>query len=142
MLIDKRSTFARELSIPAAGGPAKFGDSLPLSVRSNLGIGESLWLVVNVPVAAVGGTSVALELITASDEALTANIASLGTLGTFLTASMTLGATLSITTLPQAFYNTFIGLRHTTTGVFTAGKLNAFLTMEPGQWRAYANGMV
>lgn len=142
MLLDKRSTFARELSIPAAGGPAKFGDSLPLDVRSDLGVGNELSLVVNVPVAAAGGTSVALELVSATDEALTADLMVIQGLGTFALAQMTLGATLYIGGLPSAFYRPFIGVRHTTVGAFTAGKLNVFLTMEPGQWRAYANGMV
>lgn len=139
MLIDKRSTFARELSIPAAGGPDKFGESLPLDVRSDLGQGENLYMIVNVPVAAAGGTSVYLELVTANNEALTSSTVVMP-LGTFLTAGMTVGALLYAGPIPSAFYNTFVGLRATVVGTFSAGKLNAFLSDQPIGWRTYADG--
>jgi hypothetical protein len=140
MLLDKRSTFARELSIPAAG-TAKFGEAIPLSVRANQGEGYPLYLVVSVPVAGVGGTSFALELVTDDNEALTSPTV-LAALGTWPLASLTLGAQLFAGPIPQAFYETFVGLRQTTVGVFSAGKINAFLITDPPSWRAYANGMV
>lgn len=135
-LLDKRSTFARELSIPAEGGPTKFGEAIPLDTAVNLGAGAPLWLVISVPVAGVGGTSVVFEFVTSAVDALSSPTI-LWTSGTFLTAALTQGAILTSMALPSVNYGLFMGLRATVVGTYSAGKINAYLTMEPPAWNTY-----
>ncbi len=136
MMIDKRSTFARELSIPAAQAAAKFGEAIPLGVNQDQGGNYPLYLVVNVPVAAAGGTSITIELVTDDNASLTTPT-SVVSLGTFALAALTAGAQLYSGAIPVGNYETFMGIRLTVVGTFSTGKLNIFLTLDPPQNRFY-----
>lgn len=141
MLIDKSWLFAQNEDLAGSAGTAKIGAAFDASVRADQGVGEPLWLVAMVgDEALAGGTSVAIQLVTADNEALTTNVTVLAQSATVLTAAGAIGASLWAIQLPSAYYRQWIGLRAVEVGTFSGGTITAFLTQQPDQWRAYAEG--
>lgn len=141
MLIDKSWLFCDDEDLAGSAGTAKIGDAFDSGVRADWGVGEPLWLVCLIgDEALAGGTSLTLQLVTADNEALTTNVTVVATSATVLTAAGTLGTTLWALQLPSTYYREWIGLRAVEAGTFSAGSVTAFLTQQPDQWRAYAEG--
>jgi len=97
-----------------------------LNTGRDLGGGERLWLIIDWVTAAVGGTSVDMQLITSASSAL-------GTPTTILDFTAVVTATLvqgyrQIMALPRtAAYLQYLGLQAVTVGTFTAGAYVAWL---------------
>ena len=110
----------------------------------NMGAGETPWLVVRTVVTATDAGSdatlaVSLESDSTADLATSATLhATTGTLA--FAAYATAGTTLLAVRLPAGNYERYLGVRYTvTTGPLTAGQFDAFLTMDYGVFRAYAD---
>lgn len=113
----------------------------------NLGVGDPLWLIVRTVTAATDAGSdatLAVTLETADNAALSTNPVVHYTTGTLAFAAFSpAGTALIAIPLPSADYKQYMGIRYTVaSGPLTAGAFDAYLTRDPQQWRAYANGNV
>jgi hypothetical protein len=157
MILDERLEFCDAVSVAAAAGTALVGDVIDLSVARNItSSNKPLYLVITVDTEIItGGSAGTIEFILASDAA--AAIATDGTATEhfvsrkFVTddanandAILNAGGMPVCVPLPGegAAYERYLGiLVRTTTTTTTAGKINAFLTDTPKQWKAYADGI-
>lgn len=140
MLIDKRSTFADNVLIPAAG-TAVFGDQIDLGVAGrDLGEGRQQYLVGVANVAAVGGTSIEPRLVTDDNSALSSPTVLMSP-GAVPLAQLTPARVFMLMPLPKSLiYERYLGISMITTGTFSAGRVTLFLTDTPPNWKPYAEG--
>lgn len=156
MILDERTEFCDATSIAAVAGTLLVGDVINLQVARNLLTGRPIYLVITVDTEIItGGSAGTVEFILASDAQ--AAIAIDGTethhfvSRKFVTDDsaandtlMNAGGIIACVPLPGegALYEQYLGiLVRTTTTTTTAGKINAFLTFDPSQWKALDNGL-
>lgn len=140
MLIDTRSTFAWEEAVDGGAGTVKLGEVMDLEVEANQGEGYPLYLVVVVSTAVAGGTSIAVNLVTADNAALSSGEETLLSTPAVAVADLTAGAQVIAVALPKADFKRYLGITITRVGTVTAGALSAFLVQDPPAWRAYPEG--
>lgn len=146
MLIDKLTQFADGVALStAAPATAKFGSAINLVVAGlDQGEGYPMYLVVLVDTTATSGGSATLsiELVHADNDALTTNVAVLFATAAIPVATLVAGYLVAMVALPKGIeYKQYLGLRQVVgTAALTAGALNAFLTPDPQNWRAYPEG--
>jgi len=149
MLMDERLEFADDVAVVVTADQTdNIGDQVPLSVARDVGGGDSGKLTVAFQVTEAftsgGGATVAFQV--ASDA--TAAIATNGTQSVhmrtkvFSMAELALGAEFSIDLPNEASnepYELFLGVQAVKAGgaALTAGKVNAFITRDYGNWKAY-----
>ena len=132
------------------GGAATYliGDVIDLGAEVTLrdiGIGEPMWLIINVDTAATSGGSATAVFSLASDS--TANLATSPTThfatAAIAVATLVAGYLVAAVRLPAGtVYERYLGILQTTgTAAFTAGKVNAFLTPDYAKWTAYPNAV-
>lgn len=157
MIMDERLEFADAVSVAAAAGTALIGDVIDTgAVARDIGQGQRLWLVITTDTEIItGGAAGTVKFQLVSDSA--AAIATDGTAtvhidtGTFVTddaaansAQLNAGGIIFAGPLPVEgnVYERYIGiLCVTATTTTTAGKINAFLTLDPPRTaRSYARG--
>jgi hypothetical protein len=140
MLIDERSEFAEAVTRPEVLGRQQLGDVIDAGAGSHTSMGD-VFLVLRIreTFASAGSAAVTFEL--ASDS--TPTIATDGTasvhvsLGPLPVASLTAGAQF-VVALPSGPYEQYLGLlANVETDTFSAGKVDAFLTLAPAKWTAY-----
>ena len=154
MIADVRNTFASKVSCAAAAGTAQIGDSIDLgSVHRDIGQGKPVYLVITVDTEIFTGGSagtVQFQFVSAATSTLTSSptvhlqTAALVTGGTGTQAALAAGKTLLCAALPieGLTYLEFIGiLCVTATTTTTAGKINAFLTLDPAGYQNYKEGV-
>lgn len=147
MIMDERLEFADATSVAAAAGTALIGDVIPLgSIHRDIGAGQDLFLVISVDTEIItGGAAGTIKFQLASDAQ--AAIATDGSAsvhwdsGTFVTddsaandTQMNAGQYIAVVALPMEgrVYEAFLGiLAIIATTTVTAGKINAFLTLDP-----------
>lgn len=145
MIFDDRTEFADATALSTSGtGRQLVGDVVDMGVTRDVGDGQPLYLVIQVDTAvtSAGAATVDFELASdaqaaiAVDGSATVHIAT-GDIGK---ASLTAGYT-KIVALPiGALYERYLGIiANVGTAAVSAGKINAFLTMNPSKWRAYAD---
>lgn len=147
MLTDKLLTVGLPVALStAAPATSKLGAEIDL-LYTNLDQGEGwpMYLCASVAVAATSGgaSTLALQLVTASDAALSAGVQVLATSATFAMADLTpAGKRLLILAIPKGVeYGRYMGVRQVVGGVaFTGGSLNVLFTIDPDNWRAYPEG--
>ena len=152
MILDKHLEFADalELDTGAAGtyllglvanlGPVNSGEPREL----NGGADQPLYLVIAMDTTAESGGSATLQFKIVSDAQ--AAIATDGSAtvhavtGEIPVASLVAGYRVCAIPLPCGTYEHCLGLLQVTgTAAFTAGKVNVFLTQNPGKWQALPN---
>lgn len=146
-ILDSRNEFADAVSLnTGAAGTYLIGSQIDLGANDNVNDVDGLYLVVNVDTAATSGGSATLQIILASDDS--ASIATNGTATVHFTsaavpvASLTAGAYVCKVELPKGTYERYLGILQVTgTAAFTAGKINAFLTKDPGTWKPFADAI-
>lgn len=155
MILDSRNEFADAVSVAAAAGTALIGNVIDLgAAHRDIGNGKTVYLVLTVDTEIItGGSAGTVKFQLASDAQ--AAIATDGSAtvhldtGTFATGATTTnalllgGKTLAVMALPLEgkVYERYLGiLAVTATTTTTAGKINAFLTLDPAGWAAYAQG--
>jgi hypothetical protein len=92
---------------------------------------ETAGLVINTKQVFAGGTSVAVELQTADDEAFSVNVTSHGTSAAVATAALTANTKVTCDLkLPVSGCRRFVRLRYVAVGTFTTGTIVAHLAPE------------
>lgn len=151
MILDARTEFADAVSVVGtAGTTINVGNQIDLSVARDIGAGHPLYLVITVDTSIItAGTAGTIAFQLASDAS--AAIATNGTQSihyvskSFVTDDDALneldaGETAVIIALPMegVAYEQFLGVQAVIgTTDTTAGKINAFLTLDPSKWKAY-----
>lgn len=158
MILDERLEFADAVSVAAAAGTALIGDVIDLSsIGRDIGSGQAVFLVITTDTEIItGGSAGTIKFQLASDAQ--AAIATDGTAtvhmdtGTFVTddaaandSKLNAGGIIYYGTLPGEgnAYERYLGILATiATTTVTAGKINAFLTLDPPRNlnRVYAEG--
>lgn len=138
-ILDERTEFCDATALNTGGaGTYLLGDVYDLQVVRDIGGGrQSIFLVIQVDTTATSGGSATADFALASDAQ--AAIATDGsatihaTTGAKAVAALTAG-TQFVLAIPMegSAYERYLGILQTTaTAAFTAGKINAFLTLDP-----------
>lgn len=155
MILDERTEFADAASVAGTAGTALIGDVIDLgAAHRGIGNGQPVWLVITTDTEIItGGSAGTIKFQLASDAA--AAIATDGSAtvhidtGTFVTddsaandTQMNAGGIIACIALPLEgkVYERYLGiLAVIATTTVTAGKINAFLTLDPTGWQSYAD---
>ena len=121
------------------------GAGLSPNATDNIGAPATMYLVVRTNAAATDSGSDATLTVTlesAADAGLTSGPVVHYSTGAMAFATFSpANTTLAVIPLPAAAYKEFLGVRYTVgDGPLTAGTFDAFLTLDPSIWRAYADG--
>ena len=155
MWLDERTEFADDVSVAASAGTALIGDVIDSTVARDLGNGQPVYLVIRTGGTEIitGGSAGTLQFKLASDAA--AAIATNGdatehiVTDTLVTddagsnsALFNAGGLIYMGAIPLEgpAYERYLGiLAVTATTTTTAGTINAYLTLDPGLWKSYAD---
>lgn len=152
MIIDSTLEFADAVSVAGAAGTANIGSQVDTSVVRDIGNGQPVYLVLTVATTIVtGGVAGTIAFQLASDDS--ASIATNGAQSihfvtdTFVTNStgeeLQAGEVIGVYALPANMvhaYERYLGIQAVVaTAATTAGAINAFLTVDPYGWKAYAD---
>lgn len=148
MILDERTEFADATSVINAAGLFLVGDVYDMTVARNLGNGRPLWLVIQVDttlLAAAGAASVSFVLASDAQAAIAVDGSATVHFETQVTPKATFVAGYQVCCIPLPgegpVYEQFLGvLVRIATNPLTAGKVNAFLTTNPKQWKALPDG--
>lgn len=157
MWLDERTEFADAVSVAAAAGTALIGDVIDLGANHrDVGAGKPVYLVITTDTEIItAGAAGTIKFQLASDAQ--AAIATDGSAsvhldtGTFVTddaavndARLNAGGVIFVGALPMEgrVYERYLGiLAVIATTEVTAGKINAFLTLDPAAWQTYADAV-
>jgi isocitrate dehydrogenase kinase/phosphatase len=154
MILDERGEFADATALnTGAAGSYLIGDVIDLGNAygfngQNINDVDGVYLVIQVDTAATSGGSATVVFTLASDAQ--AAIATDGSAtvhwasGAIPVATLIAGYTVIQVALPKGIpnYERYLGILQTTAvAALTAGKINAFLTNQPANWRAYNNAI-
>jgi hypothetical protein len=154
MLMDKNLEFADAVSVAAAAGTALIGSQIDMTVVRDIANGRPVYLVITTDTEIItGGTAGTIQFKLASDAS--AAIATDGSATdhwlspVFVTddaalnsAQLNAGGVIAMVPLPieGAVYERYLGiLAVIATTTVTAGAINAFLTLDPRKYKAYAD---
>jgi hypothetical protein len=148
MLMDKRTEFLVAAAVPTAVGLGlPVGGQIPLGTARDVGGGDSgkLTCVIQVTQAFTSAGAATVEFVVASD-----SVAAIAVDGTasehvkskaFAVTELTLGTEIHLDLPSESSaepYELFLGiLTRVGVAVLTAGAVNAFLTRDAGNWKAY-----
>lgn len=153
MILDERSEFCDATALnTGAAGTYLIGDVYDTGIAgttaqpNNLGVGEQLYLVIQVATTATSGGAATGQFALVSDAQ--AAIATNGTAtvhfqtGAIALATLVAGYRVAVVALPHGTYERYLGILQTTgTAAFTAGAVDAFLTNDASAWAAYADAV-
>lgn len=130
-----------------AAGTYLVGNVIDLVKVRNIGNGRPLYLVINVDTAVTSAGAATVQFILASDAqaAIATDGSATQHYATIAIPKATLVAGYSLVVplpLEQPAYEEFLGILQVTgTAAVTAGKINAYLTLDPPAWKAYPNSV-
>ena len=149
MILDVFAEFADATAVNT-GGVASYlvGNVMDLgAVSRDIGQGQPVYLVIQVDTAIASATG-SFKFKLCSDAQAAIAVDGTQTIhletGAKLQAALTAGTLVACVALPMGLvYEQYLGIvQETITAAATAGKINAFLTMDPTGWRAYPDGIV
>jgi hypothetical protein len=148
MILDELNEFADAVAISTTGtGTFLIGDQIPLSVARNIGVGDNPYLVIGIDTAvtSTGSATVKFHLVSDAQAAIstTGGATVHYSSAAIAKASLTAGTQVCAIKLPSSdSYETYLGvLAEVGTAKLSAGKINAYLTMDPTAIRAYSDGI-
>jgi len=157
LILDERTEFADAVSVAAAAGTALIGDVIDLSVARDIGSGRRpLYLVITTDTEIItGGSAGTISFQLASDAQAAIAVDGSATVHfatkAYVTddsaandAQLNAGGVIACVALPGegVVYERFLGILAVIgTTTVTAGKINAFLTADPKQWKALPDGI-
>ena len=147
MILDDNLEFADALTVPTATGRALLGDVVDSDVVRDLGMGKQMYVAIQVTTAILSGGSatVAFELVSDAQAAILTDDTATKHGQTFAIpkAQLTVGAEFYIPIPPESpAYERFLGIiSNVGTAALTAGKVNAFLTLEARGVKAYPDAV-
>lgn len=147
MITDRLTTFCSATALnTGAAGTYLIGDVIDLENDRDIGQGNPIYLVINVETTATSGGSATGTFKLASDAQAAIHV-STSTVHvvspTFAVANMTAGKNILRAVIPMEgnVYERYLGILQVTgTAAFTAGKIDAFLTMDVANWKALPDG--
>lgn len=143
MILDTTLEFADNLDVKAAGaGTVVLAKAVDLQeVVSYLGVGQpTMYLVVQVTKAFTTSASatVDIQLVSDSTDPATGGVMLHWSTGDLAAAALTLDRQFIVPLPAGTAYAQYLQMQVVTkVGATTAGSINAFLTVEPGQYLAY-----
>lgn len=158
MIMDERLEFADAVSVAAVAGTALIGDVIDLGANHrDIGAGQPIYLVITTDTEIItGGAAGTIKFQLVSDAQAAIAVDGSATVhldtGTFVTddaavndAQLNAGGIIFMGVLPNEgkVYEEFLGLLAIiATTTVTAGKINAFLTLDPGTFgkKSYPEG--
>lgn len=147
MITDKLTTFANGVALnTGAAGTYNIGDLINMENVRDIGAGKPLYLVITVETAATSGGSATGQFQLVSDATSTISTTTQtvhAVSAAFAVADMVAGKKLLVIAIPMEadVYEQYLGIQQITgTAAFTAGAIDAFLTMDVANWKAYADG--
>ena len=149
MIMDKGNEFAAAEEVTLNAGTNLIGDVMDLEVVRDIGLGKPMYLVIQVSTTFAGGTSFGFILASDAQAAIAADGSETRHFltDTFLEADLVSGSFEQVYALPMGDvansvtpYERYLGILGVGVGTHTAGKINAFLTIDPHGWRAYPDG--
>lgn len=145
MITDKLATFADDTALnTGAAGDYVIGDQIDLGANYQLWDVDELYFVVGVQTTATSGGSAtfALSLVTDDNSALSSPT-KVYTTPVIPVATLVAGHILCKVEVPKGVaWERYIGIVQTTAvAAFTAGKINAFFTQTPSNYRAFADAL-
>lgn len=145
-IMDSRAEFLDATALStSATGLALIGNVIDTSVARDLGNGRPVYLVISVDTAVTSGGSATVEFDLVSDAQAAIAVDGSATLHAatkaFAKATLIAGYQIILPLpLENPPYEQFLGiLQNVGTAALTAGKVNAFLTLDPPRWKAYKN---
>lgn len=148
MILDERAEFCDATSLnTGAAASYLIGDVMDLgSTSRDIGIGEDLYVVIQVDTTATSGGSAtgAFHLASDAQAAIAVDGSATYHLSTaaIAVASLTAGTTVLAARLPSGTYERYLGILQTTAvAAFTAGKVNAFLTKDIAKHTIYPDAI-
>jgi hypothetical protein len=152
MILDERTEFCDATALnTGAAGSYLVGDVinlLPATTSPNLTVNEmsDLYCVISVATLPTSGgaATAAFSLATDAQAAIAVDGSQSEHFRTkaFTIAQMAAGTVLACFKLPAGSYEKFMGIVQTTAvAAFTGGAIDAFLTNDPAQYRAYADNV-
>lgn len=146
-ILDSRTEFADATTIAHAAGEVILGNVIPLDT-TGMNLGNSMtpvYLVISIDTSvdsAGGAATVLFKLMSHSTATVTSGVTHVAT-AAIEEANLTAGTIALCVPLPAGEYGTYLGVTYTVAGeTTTAGKANAYLTLEPPNgWKAYANAI-
>jgi hypothetical protein len=152
MILDERLEFADATSVAAGASTAVIGDVIDLGAGVvDIGLGEDMWLVIQVTTAivAAGAGTIKFDLVSDALATLGAGVLAnctvhLSTAALVTAAStpagQTAGSVLMAARLPAGTYERYLGILCTIASqTVSAGAINAFLTKDYAKWAAIAD---
>lgn len=132
MYIDKLLLLSDEQDIGAGAGTQVSEKSVDLGVAKNIAAGRPMYVVVVIDETFAGGTSLKIDIVTDTVETLASPTVHVGTMA-ILQDDLTAGREPIVIPIGQidSDREQYLGLNYTDVGVFSAGKVTAFITMDP-----------
>lgn len=155
-ILDERTEFCDATALNTGGvatynigdvidthGP-EIGFSSSLNVTTDLGADRPLYLVISVATTAAGASAVG-QFRLVSDNIATPDTSTATvhyTSAAIAMATLVAGYRIAVVQLPSGSYERYLGVQQITSGAaFSAGAVDAYLTNDPGIWRAYSNNV-
>lgn len=150
MILDENLEFADDVAVGAPNNTTvNVGDVIDLGLTSRelSGGGKQLWLVIQVTTAFTSGGAATVSFLLSSDAGATIAVDGTQTShwesDTIAVASLTAKYTLVVPLPAQGdlTYERYLGVqvRENAGQALTAGKINAFLTLDPRRYRSFAD---
>jgi hypothetical protein len=152
MILDERNEFCDATALnTGAAGSYLIGDVIDLGAEPttqdlNGGVDTDLYLVVQVDTAALSAGAATVQFALCSDAQAAIAVDGSQTThfmtGAIAKAALVAGYRVCAIALPSGAYERYLGVVQTTgVAALTAGKVNAFLTRNPGQFIALPNAV-
>lgn len=143
--LDAYAEFADAVDVTATETDAQVGDSYDLgSTGLNLGATDA-WFVVKIQDAVTSNSAVTctFRLISDAQTALTpATATEHFSTGAIAKATLVAGYKVCAVKLPAGTYERFLGVTVSTSGgTLLTGTMNAYLTLDEPNWKAYPDGL-
>lgn len=144
MIMDKLTEFCDGVALnTGAAGTYNIGDVIDLEAVRDLGQGNPIYLVISVSTTATSAGAATGQFRLVSDSTATPSTSTAtvhATSAAHAVANMSAGASLFVIALPMegSAYERYLGIQQITgVAAFTAGNVDAFLTMNPSAYKAY-----
>ena len=151
MILDERNEFADAVSVAAVASTALIGDVMDLGT-SGVNMVDQMYLVIQTDTEIItGGTAGTIQFHLVSDSLATLGAAVVADCTTHVATAILVtddaaanstqlnaGEYIYVGALPRGVYERYLGILCTiVTTTVTAGKVNAFLTVNPPAWKAF-----
>jgi len=145
MRMDKLSEFADAVTLTTTTGTNNHGSAIDSSVARDLGNGQPVYLNIHIAttVTSAGAATVAFQLVSDGTSSISTTTQTIhATTAAIGKASLVAGYRMTLMLpLEDPDYERYIGVQAIVgTAALTAGAADAYLSFDPGNWKAYAEG--